>query len=56
MDKSQQNIAIGDYIEQLEAEKHSYEQVVASLRNLKVLKMHLEDRYEERRYSSPFGF
>lgn len=54
--KSQQSKAIGDYIEQLEAEKQGYEEMVASLRNLKVLKLHLEDRYEERRYQSPFGF
>ncbi|MBV1919676.1 MAG: hypothetical protein KUG73_03270 [Pseudomonadales bacterium] len=54
----ERNIAL--HIQRVEESAHDFSQFVASLRNLKVLKVHLSDRYEEHQFSSleddPFEF
>lgn len=51
--KKQQALTIKNYKGELESEKEDLMAMVSTLKNLKVLKTHLEKRYDEKRYS-PF--
>jgi hypothetical protein len=51
--KQQQEKIINDYSNELSQDKQDQINLIASLKNLKVLKVHLEDRYDSKRYS-PF--
>ena len=48
--KRERKIAL--HIQRVEESTHEFSQFVASLRNLKVLKVHLNDRYEDHRFAS----
>ena len=56
--KRERNIEL--HIQRVEESTHEFSQFVTSLRNLKILKIHLGDRYEEHRFASleesPFEF
>ena len=51
---------IEQHIQRVEESTHEFSQFVTSLRNLKVLKEHLSDRYDEHQFAAleddPFGF
>jgi hypothetical protein len=52
--KKQQALTIKNYKDELALEKEALMDMVSTLKNLKVLKTHLEKRYDEKRYSAFF--